>query len=111
MYENRSGKSQELFVATNALYKTLFNLQTCPPNLSNAVHVDSMVGESGKGNIVATFDFVNLIGWRYNENQPKPKKRGTAEFSLKKVVTEMNEEAETSEETIKYGVIVEDADG
>ena len=88
-------------MATNALYKTLFNLQTCPPNLSNAVHIDSMVGESAKGNIAATFDFVNLIGWRYNESQPKAKKRGTAEFSLKQVVKDMNEEAQTEEKAAR----------
>lgn len=40
MYESRQTKSLELFTAVSALYQTLFNVKTSPPNLSNAVHVD-----------------------------------------------------------------------
>ena len=78
MFESRQGKSLQLFTAVSALYQTLFNVQTSPPNLSNAVHVDTLkdwrISESDLENnkipnIVATFDFINLIGWKYHEKQ------------------------------------------
>jgi hypothetical protein len=79
MFESRRGKSLQLFTAVAALYQTLFNIQTSPPNLSNAVHVDTLKnwrlsdsdisGQKKIPNIVATFDFVNLIGWKYHEKQ------------------------------------------
>jgi hypothetical protein len=43
-------------------------------------------------NIISTFDYVHLIGWKYDKKQQKPKERGTAEFSLKDVVDDMNED-------------------
>jgi hypothetical protein len=42
-------------------------------------------------NIITTLDLVFLIGWKQHELQQKPKERGTAKFSLKDVVKEMNE--------------------
>ena len=61
-------------------------------------------------NIIATFDFINLIGWKYHTAQQKSKTRGTAEFSLQKVVEDMNEDAENEDEKIKYGVLIDDGD-
>ena len=120
MYESRNRKSKECFVAMAALYQTLFNMKTSPPNLSNAVHVDTLKAFSINNesedvkkvpNIVASFDYINLIGWKYHEKQQKSKQRGTAEFSLKSIVTDMNEEASTKEEKIKYGVLIDNGDG
>jgi len=52
-----------------------------------------------------------LIGWKYEESQQKPMKRGSAKFSLKDVVEEMNEkEGEGEKHKIKYGVIIDDGD-
>jgi hypothetical protein len=85
-------------------------MKSSPPNLANAVHIDSLVEKSDPANIVATFDFINLIGWKYHEKQQKSKTRGTAEFSLKQVVSDMNEEATDEEQKIKYGVIIDDGD-
>lgn len=74
MFERRPNKSHELFVAVAALYQTLFNMTTSPPNLNNAVHIDSLVeGVQGASNIVATFDYVNMIGWKYSQGQQKAK--------------------------------------
>lgn len=42
MYESRTRKSLELFTGVAAIYQTLFNMQTSAPNLSNALHVDSL---------------------------------------------------------------------
>ena len=43
-------------------------------------------------NIISTFDLVHLIGWKYHPEQVEAKERGTAEFSLRNIVDEMNEE-------------------
>ena len=65
-------------------------------------------------NIIVTFDFLNLIGWKYHESQQKPKKRGTAEFKLADVVSDINEKEEVDEfgevKKIKYGVLIDDGD-
>ena len=47
---------------------------------------------------------------RIAEKQQKSKQRGSAKFSLKQVVKDMNAEAKTEEEKIKYGVIIDDGD-
>jgi hypothetical protein len=65
MFEARP-KNKELFVAAAALYKTLFNMKTSAPNLSSAIHVDTLCTPD-PSNIVATFDYINLIGWKYHE--------------------------------------------
>ena len=75
MYESRTRKSLELFTAVAALYQTLFNMKTSAPNTANALHVDSLKDFGvdkdieRPANIVATFDYINLIGWKYHEKQ------------------------------------------
>ena len=63
-------------------------------------------------NIVASLEYLHLIGWKYHESQQAPKKRGSAEFSLKDVVEELNSEGGVDENgekhQIRYGVICED---
>jgi hypothetical protein len=67
-------------------------------------------------NIISTFDYVNLIGWKYDKKQQKPQERGTAEFSLKDVVDDMNEGEQKDTETgevlpkLKYGQLVDNGD-
>ena len=60
---------------------------------------------------MSTFDLVHLIGWKYHPDQAKAKERGSAQFSLRDVVNEMNEENDGEEEKqIKYGVLIDDGD-
>ena len=65
-------------------------------------------------NIITSFDYINLIGWKYHESQQQPKSRGTAEFSLAEVVTDINEKEEIDEfgevRTVKYGVLMDDGE-
>ena len=65
-----------------------------------------------QSNILATLDLIFLIGWRYDESQPKPLERGSAKFSLRDVVEEMNEKEDEQGDhhKIKYGVIIDDGD-
>ena len=51
---------------------------------------------------------MHLIGWKFHENQQKAKKRGTAEFSLKDVIKDINEKE--GEGKVKYGVLIDDGD-
>ena len=64
-----------------------------------------------QNNVIATLDILYLIGWRYHESQQAPKSRGSAEFALKDVVQELNENDEVDEDgkpqKVKYGVIDE----
>ena len=63
-------------------------------------------------NIICTFDLIFLIGWKQHESQQKPKERGTAKFSLKDVVSDLNKETTPEGEShqVKYGVIIDDGD-
>lgn len=67
MIEGRRYKSRDLFTAVSALYQVLFNMQTSPPNLNNSVLIDTFKSQSSQPSIVATFDYVNFIGWKYHE--------------------------------------------
>jgi NADH dehydrogenase [ubiquinone] 1 alpha subcomplex assembly factor 5 len=39
--------------------------------------------ETGKTTIPATFQIINMLGWKPHPKQPKPLERGTGEVSLK----------------------------
>ncbi len=70
--------------------------------------MDDRIKKSRESNIIATFDFLNMLGWKYHESQQKAKQRGSAQFSLKDVVQDINEQE--GEEKVKYGVIIDDGD-
>lgn len=64
-------------------------------------------------NIIATLDMIFMIGWKYDPAQQKPKSRGTAQFSLKDVVKDLNEKEDDGEggpKKIRYGVLIDDGD-
>ena len=70
---------------------------------------------NSSNNVISTFDVIHLIGWRYHESQQQAKTRGTAQFSLKDVVSDINEKEEIDEVTgevqqVKYGVIIDDGE-
>ncbi len=56
----------------------------------------------------ATFEDIYFLGWKYHESQQKPKKRGTATFSLKELSKEIGEVDKGGESKIKYGEIAEE---
>ena len=53
MVESRNFKSRELFTAVGAIYQTLFNMKTNPPNLANSVLIDNFKGNNSSPNIIA----------------------------------------------------------
>lgn len=100
----------------------MFNTDTFPVNLNNTILVDTVKHlDSGDFNsldppiaiatntksVLCTFDIINLIGWKFHEKQAKPKDRGSAKFSLRDAVTEMNKKEEGE---VRYGVIIDDGD-
>ena len=113
-------KDQRLFDPTTDL--DLSSLKASNPYLArkfkevesiDPVQLNKLLDRSN--NIISTFDVVHLIGWRYHESQQQAKSRGSAQFSLKDVVTEINEKEEVDEATgevrkVKYGVIVDDGE-
>lgn len=130
MHDGQRPKTDETFLAVSALMQTLFNMQTSPPSQDSSIHIDSLkdwYGQAGDlerimqndedmaplrrpPNIVSTFELVHLIGWKYHESQQKSKERGSAEFSLRQVVKDMNEEADDEDSKIRYGVLIDDGD-
>lgn len=108
--------------------QTLFNRETSPIN-ETTIHIDTLKdwyidSELSKqlendlqamnlrkpSNIVCTFDVINLIGWKFHESQQKAKERGSGKFSLKEIVTDMNDKAENEDQIIRHGTIIDDGD-
>lgn len=84
----------------NALIERRFEVLRGPLYATCGMY-EHLFGKEGK--IPATFEFINFMGWKYHESQQKPKKRGSAEFSLKDLQKEL-EEANTASK-VKYGEI------
>lgn len=56
-----------------------------------------------EGQVPATFEFIHFLGWKYHESQQKPKKRGSADFSLKTLKEEIEETSEGGGSKTTYG--------
>lgn len=56
----------------------------------------------------STFEDIYFLGWKYHESQQKPKKKGTATFSLKDLSKEIVEIDKEVEKKIQYGEIGEE---
>ena len=52
--------------------------------------------------VPATFELIHFLGWKYHDSQQKPKKRGSAEFSLKVLQKEITDSEGTK---TNYGEI------
>ena len=67
-----------------------------------------------QNNIICSFDLIHMVGWKYHESQAKPKSRGSAQFSLKDIVEDLNDKEELDADgnpvKIKYGVLIDDGD-
>ena len=102
LFAKRKRIPEQTFIAAAALYETLFNKKTIGMRDENTMSVlidtfksiylhPDITHKDPLSNIIATLDLIFLIGWRYDSSQPKPLERGSAKFSLKDVVEEMNE--------------------
>ena len=77
MIEGGRRKSLDTFIAASSLYQTLFNMKTTPPNPHTSIHVDQLKDwqapeleqkpELALPNIICSFDYIFLIGWKYHE--------------------------------------------
>ena len=88
LLQTRKSVLKDIIYGTNAIYTTMFG--------------------DKEGKVPATFEFINFIGWRYHESQQKPKKRGSAEFSLKTLQKELEEQVDPFEKDkvkMEYGEI------
>jgi NADH dehydrogenase [ubiquinone] 1 alpha subcomplex assembly factor 5 len=54
---------KDTFLATAAIYQELYGLED--------------------GSVPASFQIISMIGWKPHESQPQPKRRGSAQSSLK----------------------------
>ena len=73
LLQNRKEVMREVIYAAVAIYQTLFKCKDDPSKISS------------------TFEYVNFLGWKYHESQQKPKRRGSADFSLKDLQKEIDE--------------------
>jgi NADH dehydrogenase [ubiquinone] 1 alpha subcomplex assembly factor 5 len=96
LLSKRNGIQRDVFLATEAIYRELFKDKTKPDKVGS------------------TFQIVNFLGWKYHESQQKPKKRGSAEFSLKDIQKEIEDSVDSKESKIsqRSGTIeVSESDG
>ena len=92
--------TDELVVCYPSMFELMFDLQAMgesnaawnrSPHVSretlvaaSAIYRDMSGTEDGAG-IRATFQVYSFIGWKPDESQPKPKQRGSANFSFKDI--------------------------
>ncbi len=105
----RPFKKRNTFIAAISLYQNLFNHN----RLSNEDIVDFRTNivdmRSEKNNldyVYATFEVASVICWKYHESQQKPKERGSAEFSLKELASDV---LEKDLDEIRYGSLSQKA--
>ncbi len=78
LLENRKEVIREVVYAAAAIYQNLFK------------------HPKDEQKVTSTFEFISFLGWKYHESQQKPKKRGSAEFSLKDLQKEIEDSMEPS---------------
>ena len=131
MSVKRSTKSPESFLAAAAIYQTLFNRMTIPINddtmlfdeftndldflKSDAEDYERMpyenlrkkYGFKEKYNIIATFEIIFMIGWKYHESQQQAENpKSSREISLREVLEEI--EIKEGKGAVRYGTLSED---
>lgn len=90
-----------------SLYETLFSTIAIYESMFPYTHEN--LGD--KKMVSATFEEIYFLSWKYHESQQKPKKRGSAQFSLKQLQEEMIEiEGKENSGKVEYGEIIEDDD-
>ena len=57
-----------------------------------------------KSPIIATFDYILLIGWKYHESQQRPLRRGEAEMTLEGMAKEMEKYKEVDHKIQYYSI-------
>jgi NADH dehydrogenase [ubiquinone] 1 alpha subcomplex assembly factor 5 len=104
----RPFKRRDAYYAAIALYSQLFNEQIDQKELdiykddNRIVKVDLRSVDSTEY-VYLTIDVINFIAWKYHEAQPKPKERGSAEFSLKDFANDVFESGD--DPTLRIGRI------
>ena len=86
---------KETLTGTTAIYDSLFK---------------ELHDEEFKGKVFSTFEIISFAGWKYHESQPKPKKKGSAEFSLKDLSKEIKDLDPESAARMRSGEIIEEPD-
>jgi len=76
LLQNRKEIMRDVVYASAAIYQNLFKCK------------------DDESKVFSTFEFINFLGWKYHESQQKPKKRGSAEFSLKDLQNEIEQSLE-----------------
>jgi NADH dehydrogenase [ubiquinone] 1 alpha subcomplex assembly factor 5 len=65
--------TKDVLLAANSIYKHMYGVE-----------------ENGLVGLPATYQILYFIGWKPDESQPKPKKRGSAQASLKDLSQKMH---------------------
>lgn len=104
----RSFKRRDTYYSAMALYSELFNEKVDKDEIdfykddNRIVKVDLRSEDKDKY-VFLTLDVINFIAWKYHITQPKPKERGSAEFSLKEFANDAFEAGE--DPTLRFGRI------
>lgn len=100
----RPFKRKDTFISAISLYQNLFNQN----HLNNNEKVDFRskivdLRKSKKNDLIyASFEICSFICWKYHPSQPKPKERGSGEFSLKELA---NEAIDSDANDVRYGTL------
>jgi NADH dehydrogenase [ubiquinone] 1 alpha subcomplex assembly factor 5 len=101
----RKFKSRDTFISTMAIYQTLYNSKTIHEDVYadiRRINVDMREDKSKEDFVFSSFEIGSLICWKYHPSQQKPKERGSAEFNLKELATDV---LEAGKDEIRFGTV------
>ena len=102
----RAFKRKDTFIAAMALYQSLYNNKYLSSDQMfediRSINVDLREDKKSDSFVYSTFEVGSMICWKYHASQQKPKERGSAEFSLKELATDVLEEGK---DEIRYGTM------
>lgn len=101
----RKFKSRDTFIASMAIYQTLYNNKTIHEDVYadiRRINVDLREDKNKEDFVFSTIEIGSLICWKYHPSQQKPKERGSAEFNLKELATDV---LEAGKDEIRFGSV------
>lgn len=100
-------KRKDTFISAIAIYQSLFNEKSISKDSDDMriVNVD-LRQEDDNTFVYASFEIATFISWKYHDSQQKSKERGSAEFSLKELASDVLNEDNNKDEDIRFGKII-----
>lgn len=62
-----------------------------------------------RDNIVASVDYIHMMGWKNHESLQTPKAPGSGEMSIKEIISDIEKDGSDTSD-VKFGTLIEEGD-